>query len=144
EFHPHSGLPPEHHSLDEYLRREASRQPLPSTDAQPWLPFCSRLNFEVAEVAQENMLNCVATNKLIALIRRYRANLKDFTIKNFEDMNKQWEAASKKCTDFEKYKVQVPYKGTLQFFEMYARPLWNWTLDLIQDPHLAPCFVWDA
>ncbi|KAF8217280.1 hypothetical protein K438DRAFT_1954122 [Mycena galopus ATCC 62051] len=144
EFHPHSGLPPEHHSLDEYLQREASRQPLPSTNPQPWLPFRSRLDFEVAEFAQENMLNRVATNKLIALIRRCGANLKDFTIENFEDMNKQWEAASTKCTDFEKYEVRVPYKGTPQSFEMYARPLWNWTLDLIQDSRLAPCFVWDA
>ncbi|KAF8136888.1 hypothetical protein K438DRAFT_2120589 [Mycena galopus ATCC 62051] len=128
------GLSPEHHSLDEYLRREASRQPLPSTNPQPWLPFRSRLDFEVAEFAQENMLNRVATNKFIALIRRCGANLEDLTIENFEDMNKQWEAASKKCTDIR----------TLQSFEMYARPLWNWTLDLIQDPRLAPCFVWDA
>ena len=27
---------------------------------------------------------------------------------------------------------------------MYARPLWDWALDLIQDPRLASFFVWDA
>jgi hypothetical protein len=27
---------------------------------------------------------------------------------------------------------------------MHARPLWNWALDLVQDPCLAKCFVWDA
>ncbi|KAF8207999.1 hypothetical protein K438DRAFT_2071545 [Mycena galopus ATCC 62051] len=111
---------------------------------EPWLPFRTRLDFEVSEFAQENMLNRQATNKLIALIRRCGANLEDFTIENYNDMNKQWEAASTKCTDFEKYDVNVPYKNILQSFEMYARPLWNWTLDLIQDPRLAPCFVWDA
>ncbi|KAF7353173.1 hypothetical protein MSAN_01504900 [Mycena sanguinolenta] len=59
-------------------------------------------------------------------------------------MNEQWDAASKKCTNFEKYDVVVPYKKTPQSFEMYARPLWSWTLDLIRDPCLAPYFVWDA
>ncbi|KAF8207444.1 hypothetical protein K438DRAFT_1904651 [Mycena galopus ATCC 62051] len=144
EFHPHSGFPPEHYSLEEHLRLEASRRPLPSTDPEPWLPFRTRLDFEVSEFAQENMLNHRATNKLISLIRRCGANLEDFTIENYNDMNKQWEAASTKCTDFEKSEVDVLYKNIPQSFEMYARPLWNWTLDLIQDPRLAPCFVWDA
>ncbi|KAJ6468344.1 hypothetical protein C8R45DRAFT_1055287 [Mycena sanguinolenta] len=144
EFHPHSGLPPQTCSLDEYLEGEVSRCRLPSTDRQPWVPFRTRLDFEVAEFAQENMLNQAATNKLIALIRRCAANLEEFTVKNYDDMNKQWDAASKKCTDFEKYNVVVPYKKTLPSFEMFARPLWSWALDLIQDPCLAPCFVWDA
>ncbi|KAF8142339.1 hypothetical protein K438DRAFT_1635779, partial [Mycena galopus ATCC 62051] len=129
EFHPHSGLPPETHSLEEHIQLEASRRPLPSTDPKPWLPFQSRLDFEVSEFAQENMLNRKATNNLIALIRRCAANLEDLTLENYDDMNRQWEAASTKCTNS---------------FNMYARPLWNWTLDLIQDPRLAPCFVWDA
>ena len=106
------------------------------------------------------MLNRAATNKLFALIRRCAANIEEFTVKNYDDMNKQWEAASKKCTNvslcapllpgspinfqFEKYDVIVPYKNTLPSFEMFACPLWSWTLDLIQDPCLAPCFVWDA
>ncbi|KAF8145268.1 hypothetical protein K438DRAFT_1910860 [Mycena galopus ATCC 62051] len=144
EYHPHSGLPPEIYSLEEHLRLEASRRPLPSMDPKPWLPFHSRLDFEVSEFAQENMLNRKATNNLIALIRRCAANLEDLTLENYDDMNKQWEAASKKCTNFEKYEVKVPYKSIPQSFEMYARPLWDWTLDLIQDPRLAPCFVWDA
>ncbi|KAF8164494.1 hypothetical protein K438DRAFT_1909729 [Mycena galopus ATCC 62051] len=144
EFHPHSGLPPETRSLEEYIRLEGSRRPLPSTDPEPWLPFWSRLDFEVSEFAQENMLNRKATNNLIALIRRCAANLEDLTLENYDDMNKQWEAASTKCTNFEKYEVEIPYKGIPQSFDMYARPLWNWTLDLIQDPRLAPWFVWDA
>ncbi|KAJ7735230.1 hypothetical protein B0H14DRAFT_3613738 [Mycena olivaceomarginata] len=82
------------------------------------------------------MLNRAATNKLLSLIRRCGANLEEFTIRNWEDMNKQWDAASKKCTDFETYEVEVPYKNTLVPFKMHARPLWNWALDLIQDPSM--------
>ncbi|KAJ7782439.1 hypothetical protein DFH07DRAFT_900870 [Mycena maculata] len=144
EFHPHSGLAPENCSLDEYLRQESSRRQLPSTDQKPWSPFRTRLDFEVAEFAQENLLNSAAINQLITLIRRCAANVEEFTVQNHTDMNKQWEAASKKCTDFKKYTVTVPYKNTQPSFDMYARPLWDWTLDLIRDPCLANCFVWDA
>ncbi|KAJ7814830.1 hypothetical protein B0H14DRAFT_3090067 [Mycena olivaceomarginata] len=101
-------------------------------------------DFEVSEFAQENMLNCTITNKLLSLIRRCGANLEEFTIRNWEDMNKQWDAVSKKCTNFETYEVEVPYKNTLVPFKMYAHPLWNWALDLIQDPCLAKYFLWDA
>lgn len=45
---------------------------------------------------------------------------------------------------FQKIDVSVPYKGVDKVFEMYTRPLWDWTMDLVQDPHLADFFVWDA
>ncbi|KAJ7707650.1 hypothetical protein B0H17DRAFT_1033442 [Mycena rosella] len=144
EFHPHSRLPSKQQSLDEYLRSELSRCRGPPNEEQPWIPFRTRLDFEVSEFAQENMLNKKAIDKLITLIRQCVANPEGFTITNHADMNKQWEGASKKCTEFKKYEVAVKYKGVDQKFEMHARPLWNWALDLIQDPRLAPFFVWDA
>ncbi|KAJ7440387.1 hypothetical protein FB451DRAFT_1344114 [Mycena latifolia] len=130
-FHPHSGLPSRHQSMEEYLTSESSRRRGPPTEEKPWIPFRTRLDFE-------------AINKLISLIRRCAANLEGFTITNYADMNEQWEGASKKCTEFQRHDVAVKYKGVDQIFEMHARPLWNWALDLIQDPRLAPFFVWDA
>ncbi|KAJ7243981.1 hypothetical protein C8J57DRAFT_1452331 [Mycena rebaudengoi] len=111
---------------------------------KPWIPFRTRLDFEVSEFAQQVMLNQKQTNTFISLIRRCAANIEGFTLSNHADMNEQWDAASKKCTAFEKFEVGVPYQDTTVDFEMYARPLWNWTLDLLQDPRLAPFFVWDA
>ncbi|KAJ7500378.1 hypothetical protein B0H11DRAFT_2155479 [Mycena galericulata] len=104
----------------------------------------TRLDFEVSEFAQENMLNRNATDKLISLIRRCAADPDDFTITNHADMNKQWDLASKKCTEFQTYDVCVKYKNIDQPFKMHARPLWDWSLDLIRDPQLAPFFAWDA
>ncbi|KAJ7086268.1 hypothetical protein C8R44DRAFT_650957 [Mycena epipterygia] len=143
-FHPHSRLPSKTQNLDDYLQLESARRRGPPNEEKPWEPFCTRLDFEVSEFAQENMLNRKAMDKLISLIRRCAANLDDFTIRNHSDMNKQWEGASKKCTEFQRYDVAVKYKGADQIFEMHARPLWDWTLDLIQDPRLAPFFIWDA
>lgn len=86
-FHPHSCLPPETCSLDKYLQCKLSRRQAPSADEKPWLPFQTRIDFEVAKFTQENLLNRVATDKLISLRRRFGANLGDFTIHNYTDMN---------------------------------------------------------
>ncbi|KAG2105004.1 uncharacterized protein F5147DRAFT_746463 [Suillus discolor] len=38
---------------------------------------------------------------------------------------------------------QVPYKNEERVYEVHARPLWDWALDLLDNPLLAPHFVWD-
>ncbi|KAK7034432.1 hypothetical protein R3P38DRAFT_2518906 [Favolaschia claudopus] len=147
-YHPHSKRSSETCTLREHLQQESARRRIPSTNETPWAPFHTRLDFEVAEFAQENMLNRAATNKLITLIRRCAENMKDLTIVHSADIDKQWDAAAKKCTDFKKYDVVVPYKNntgtTTEKFDMYARPLWDWAVDLIKDPSLSRCFVWDS
>ncbi|KAJ7622984.1 hypothetical protein B0H17DRAFT_1164466 [Mycena rosella] len=137
EFHPSSGRKPIEQSLYEYYRR-------PPTDNEPWAPFRSRLDFEVSEFAEDAMLNRSQIDTLIQLIRRCAANIDDFSFQKPADMEKSWDLASDKCTEFQKFDVHVPYKNENQLFEMYARPLWQWTLDLVQDPHLANFFIWDA
>ncbi|KAJ7152307.1 hypothetical protein C8R43DRAFT_886375 [Mycena crocata] len=116
----------------------------PPTDAEPWAPFPTRLDFEVAEFVVDVMLNKNQTKTLLSLIRRCAANIDAFTIQSHSDLEKHWERASKKCTAFQPSEVLVPYKRINQAFEMHARPLWDWTLDLLQDPHLTDFFVWDA
>ncbi|KAJ7059195.1 hypothetical protein C8F01DRAFT_1370778 [Mycena amicta] len=146
QFHPSSGLPPQIMKLDEYLQLESrSLAARPPPVEKPWEPgFKTRLDFEVAEFVNENMLNKKATETLISLIRRIAANINDFTIRKHADMDRQWTEASKRCTNFEKFDVPVQYKDESQVFEMHARPLWSWTLDLVQDPRLAPFLFWDA
>ncbi|KAJ7280986.1 hypothetical protein C8J57DRAFT_1564409 [Mycena rebaudengoi] len=144
-FQPHNKRPESLQSLFEY---RSSHILSPSNNAppdqKPWIPFWTRLDFEVSEFAQQVMLNQKQINTFISLIRRCAANIGGFTLRNHADMNEQWDSASKKCTAYEKFDVGVPYQDTTVDFEMYARPLGNWTLDLLQDPRLAPFFVWDA
>ncbi|KAJ6520588.1 hypothetical protein DFH09DRAFT_1193954 [Mycena vulgaris] len=144
EFHPHSGRKPIKQTFQEYRASQVRPDRTPPTDSEPWSPFRTRLDFEVSEFAQEAMLNQRQIDTFISLIRRCAANISAFTLHSHSDMNKSWDLASKKCTEFQRFEVPVPYKGVDQVFEMYARPLWDWTLDLIQDPHLADFFVWDA
>ncbi|KAJ7668088.1 hypothetical protein B0H17DRAFT_910233, partial [Mycena rosella] len=144
EFHPSSGREPIEQSLYEYCLSQMPPDRRPPTDSEPWTPFRSRLDFEVSEFAEDTMLNHGQINTLIRLIRRCAANIDDFTFQKPADMQKSWDLASEKCTEFQKFDVHVPYKSKEEVFEMYARPLWKWTLDLVKDPHLANFFVWDA
>ncbi|KAJ7145390.1 hypothetical protein C8R43DRAFT_890476 [Mycena crocata] len=143
-FHPSSGREPTEQSLEEYLKSQMPPGRRPPTDAEPWLPFRTRLDFEVAEFAVDVMLNKKQTATLLSLIRRCAANIDDFTIQSGSELEEHWERVSRKCTQFQRSEVSVPYKRIDQVFEMYARPLWEWTLDLVQDPHLADFFVWDV
>ncbi|KAJ7654769.1 hypothetical protein B0H17DRAFT_1163502 [Mycena rosella] len=144
EFHPSSGRKPIEQSLYEYCLSQMPPDRRPPTDNEPWAPFRSRLDFEVSEFAEDAMLNRSQIDTLIQLIRRCAANIDDFSFQKPADMEKSWDLASDKCTEFQKFDVHVPYKNENQLFEMYARPLWQWTLDLVQDPHLANFFIWDA
>lgn len=99
EFHPHSRRPSQVQNMQDYLESESlncfDKAP---PEEQPWLPFQTRLDFEVSEFAHENNMNQTATEKFIQLLRRVAANIQDFTIRNHADMEKQWELASSKCT----------------------------------------------
>ncbi|KAK6992026.1 hypothetical protein R3P38DRAFT_2571524, partial [Favolaschia claudopus] len=68
-YHPHSKRSSETCTLREHLQ-ESARRRIPSTNSTPCPPLHTRIDFEIAEFAQENMLNRAATNKLITLIRR--------------------------------------------------------------------------
>ncbi|KAJ7814185.1 hypothetical protein B0H13DRAFT_2140479 [Mycena leptocephala] len=113
-FHPHSSLPEKVQSLEEYKTSQMCQECQLPNSPEPWKPFKSRLDFEVAEFCQDVMLNSGQIDTLISLIR------------------------------FERTEIQVPYKHELYPFEMYARLLWDWTLQLVQDPRLSDVIVWDA
>ena len=40
--------------------------------------------------------------------------------------------------------IPIHYKKCDLEFDMYTQPLWDWALDMLQDPLLAPHFIWDA
>ena len=45
---------------------------------------------------------------------------------------------------FIKHDVTAPYKKEECTYEVHARSVWQWVVDLLNNPHLAPHFVWDA
>ncbi|KAG2753584.1 hypothetical protein P692DRAFT_201705525 [Suillus brevipes Sb2] len=121
EFHPRSGRETLLQTFEEFgVASEALKAP--PADKKPWRPFRSRGDFEFSEIALEAALNQGQVDKLLSLIARIAQG----------------------DTHFTKHDIMVPYKKEQRVFEVYARPIWDWALDLLDNPLLAPHFVWDA
>ncbi|KAJ7509461.1 hypothetical protein B0H11DRAFT_2168801 [Mycena galericulata] len=142
-FHPHTRRSPIFQSFSDYVTSNVSEHTVPM-DQAPWKPFRTRLDFEVAEFCELAMLNKEMTETLINLIQRCGNNMKDFTLLDHSELNRMWELASHKCTEFVEDTITIPYKTENHQFKTYTHPLWDWVLSLVQDPNLASCFVWDA
>ncbi|KAG1741774.1 uncharacterized protein EDB91DRAFT_1237047 [Suillus paluster] len=120
----------------------ASSEAPPS--AEPWRPFQSRLEFEVAELALEVGLNNQKTDRLIKLCHRCIVGKEKFTFKNHKDIHIKWEAASVRITQFTKEVISVPYDGKMWDFDLHYRDLWGLASDLLGDPRIFPHFIFDA
>ncbi|KAJ7078038.1 hypothetical protein B0H15DRAFT_789221 [Mycena belliarum] len=142
-YHPHSKHDPVFQSFDDYVASNIGERLAPIDD-QPWRPFRSQLDFEVAEFCENNMLNKDSTESLISLIWRCTRDPTQFTLVDQHELDKLWDLASHKCVPFEKGLMTIKYKDENKEFDTYTRPLWDWVRSLVQDPGLAPCFVWDA
>ncbi|KAI5990794.1 hypothetical protein EDC04DRAFT_2614050 [Pisolithus marmoratus] len=49
-----------------------------------------------------------------------------------------------KIKSFKKHVVNVHHAKHDLDFNVHYHPLWDWAMDVLQDPHLQPHFVWDA
>ncbi|KAI0073421.1 hypothetical protein K474DRAFT_1677885 [Panus rudis PR-1116 ss-1] len=146
-YHPNSGKPREHQSFEDF-RRSTTQD---TEDAfklyeknLPWTPFRSRADFEFSEIALHARLSQADINSLISFIRRCADGEESFTLKNAKDVKDTWEAASKQHTPFVRTTISVPYKRTVREHPVHYRSLWDWTLEQLHNPFLAPHFVWDA
>ncbi|KAG2142880.1 uncharacterized protein EDB93DRAFT_1241527 [Suillus bovinus] len=143
EYHPRSGRQTLFQPFDQFgISPEA--QDAPIVDKEPWRPFRSRGDFEFSEIAIEAALNKSQINALLNLITRISEGHAQITLKNESDLSKAWDNAAAELTPFSKHNVAVTYKKNEQVYEVHARPIWDWALDLLDNPLLAPHFVWDA
>ncbi|KAG1847781.1 hypothetical protein C8R48DRAFT_615318 [Suillus tomentosus] len=114
-------------------------------DEELWCPFCTRGDFEFAEITLNAALNKSCIDALLALIDRISRGESQITFKNNTDLCKAWNQATTQVNRyFIKHTITVPYKKQEQVYETHTQPLWDWALDLLANPLLTPHFVWDA
>ncbi|KAG0695185.1 hypothetical protein DFH29DRAFT_814424, partial [Suillus ampliporus] len=66
------------------------------------------------------------------------------TFKTYGDVLRAWNKAPTQMTSFEKHIISVDYqKGKLDL-DIYSQPLWDWAMDLLNEPILVPHFEWNA
>ncbi|KAG1800477.1 uncharacterized protein HD556DRAFT_1230432 [Suillus plorans] len=142
EFHPRSGRQALYQCFEEFGIAPET-QALPA-DEEPWRPFRSRGDFEFSEIALDAALNKHQIDRLLSLIARISQGQTQITLTNETDLRKALDNAASELTPFTKHEIKVPYKKEERVYEVHARPLWDWALDLLDNPLLAPHFVWDA
>lgn len=99
KYHPSSGIEAKVYGFDSFERR-ASEFLAPPPDGQPWRPFKSRLEFEIAEIMLEVGFNNQQSNRFIKLCHRCAVGKEKFTFKNHKDIHNMWEAASHHITKY--------------------------------------------
>ncbi|KAG1766129.1 hypothetical protein EV702DRAFT_1204297 [Suillus placidus] len=142
EYHPKSGCATTIETFSTFGRKQD--QWLPIIDEEPWQPFSCHADFEFAELAHNAALNKDHTDDLLRLIWRITEGHAKLTFKSHRDVSSAWDRAASQMTPFEKHTITARHKWEDLTFDVYTRPLWDWALDLLQDPLLVPHFVWDA
>jgi hypothetical protein len=115
EYHPHSGLQSHIQRFQMYGTSNGcdDNPPIPT---EPWRPFRSRLDFEVAELALATYMNDDEVNTLCSLIHRAASGFEKFSIEGSKDLNHLWQLAASKRT-------QVYYTLSFLFLSKLSRSL---------------------
>ncbi|KAG2110154.1 hypothetical protein BD769DRAFT_1630365 [Suillus cothurnatus] len=132
EHHLNSGIKAKVYAFEDFQRNPMAATSDPPPNKKPWLPFKSRLEFEVAQIALEAALNNDQTDQLIKICRQCAIGNDKFTFENHKDIHRKWDAASQRFT---KEVISMTYEDKSWDFEVYYRDLWEWAADLLRDPH---------
>lgn len=99
-YHPNSGREPEISHFEEYGGNMpgGSHSFNQRASEEPWRPFQSCLDFEVAELALKAALNKEQTNKLISLLHRAQGGKELFTLSSYDEVSEIWQKASSSLT----------------------------------------------
>ncbi|KAI9574141.1 hypothetical protein HD554DRAFT_2228583 [Boletus coccyginus] len=121
EYHPRSSHPPLFQSAEDFGRLATS---VVQSDEQPWRPFKTEADLEFADVVIQAGLNASHVNALLSIILRVANKRASVTFKNEKELSE--------------------YQKELKTFEVHVQSLWDWALDLLNNPLVTPDFVWDA
>ncbi|KAI0814934.1 hypothetical protein BC629DRAFT_1279974, partial [Irpex lacteus] len=145
EYHPGAGMKPSTivYPFDQY-RQVRPEVDFASTLDEPWRPFQTRGDFEFAEIVHESRMSHAATERLLKLIRGVQTGEVELTFNSQSDVRRAWEKASDFYPMFSKSTVSAVYKKTRPEYDFHHRPMWDWVVQQIEDPKLAPFFHWDA
>lgn len=92
EYHPKSKKATETFRFEDYNSHIRKNFHIP-IDTEPWKPFRSRLDYEVAALIHETHMNNSQTKTLLELIHHCISDPGSFTIDGATDLAKIWDAA---------------------------------------------------
>jgi hypothetical protein len=108
EYHPSAKKAPQHFAFSDFDPGIASGISASMSenrvlhdgdlDKEPWLPFSSRIDFEIADLILETHMNQKQTDGLLALIRQCIEHPDAFTLTNSVVLKETWDAARLKTS----------------------------------------------
>jgi len=166
EYHPHSKRATCTLSSKEFKASLSDNSgPMEPPDNQLWLLFCSREDFEFAELVHDASLNWPQIEKLIKLIQHCQSVLGSLTFHKYSNLKDSLKDASRILTprnylfspclnltsiytafnlQFQCYSVNRKFEGEEKTYETWCHPLWSWVMDHLINPDLVKQFEWDA
>ncbi|KAI5996647.1 hypothetical protein EDC04DRAFT_2872367 [Pisolithus marmoratus] len=141
EFHPCSKHPTLYQSFEDFGQQIPEDMTLVS---EPWHPFASEGNYIFATITVEAGLTSTQVDSLLTLFHRIKQGMASVTLINDAGLCTALDRLALQLMPFSKFEITAPYKGEDVMFQVHACPLWDWALDLLQNPSLAPHFVWDT
>ncbi|KAK0493746.1 hypothetical protein EDD18DRAFT_1050224, partial [Armillaria luteobubalina] len=147
EYHPRALLDPHILTHEEYLQMTGVEKTNSFVDNlnRPWHPFASENDFDLAEHILCTCLNSEGQNGLFKVLKTQAGDHPSaFTINSAGDLKEAWSKAENLLTKFQKETLALEYREETWKYNVYFRPLWDWTLNLLSDATLSPFFVWDA
>ncbi|KIK25721.1 hypothetical protein PISMIDRAFT_9458 [Pisolithus microcarpus 441] len=142
EFHPRSKRSTLYQSFEDFGQQNPEH--IVALDSEPWRPFASEGDYIFATIAVEAGLSSTQVDSLLTLVHRIGKGTASITLVNDAGLRTALDRAASQLTPFSKFEITAPYKGEDVMFQVHMRPLWDWALDLLQNPSLAPHFIWDA
>lgn len=91
EYHPKSGMREKVFRFHDYT--DARPAPSHPPDPEPWKPFRTRLDFEIADLLLDTRMNKKQSSRLLSLIHRCIKDPQSFTLSDSDDLDKVWSHA---------------------------------------------------
>ncbi|KAI6041932.1 hypothetical protein EDC04DRAFT_2601243 [Pisolithus marmoratus] len=136
-------------------------------DSKPWHPFASEGDYIFAMITVEAGLSSTQVDSLLTLVHHCRESIlstrahfwsfhctldpNQATLApwvklgpSFQQETSRSSVTTNASTQFLEFEITAPYKGEDMMFPVYVCTLWDWALDLLQNPFLTPHFIWDA
>ncbi|KAI6005415.1 hypothetical protein EDC04DRAFT_2611551 [Pisolithus marmoratus] len=141
EFHPCSKCPTLYQSFEDFGQQIPKDMALVS---ELWHPFASEGDYIFATITVEAGLTSTQVDSLLTLFHCIKQGMTSVTLINDAGLCTALDRVALQLMPFLKFEITAPYKGEDVMFQVHACPLWDWALDLLQNPSLTPHFVWDA
>ncbi|KAH6873590.1 hypothetical protein BKA70DRAFT_1379131 [Coprinopsis sp. MPI-PUGE-AT-0042] len=102
-------------------------------EKEPWRPFRTLLDFEIAELMQDTNMTRGQKGALIRLIRQCIDDPDQYTLFSKPDLSKTWDDARRVHMSSEDIE-----------YTTFARPIMNWMTDILNDKKLQSACQFDA